>query len=175
MAMLRMVSQLLSLWRKAFLKSSLRRNIVENALFEMSHRVRLFRGPWVMGHHDDGLARFPVEPVHQPEHLLGRHPVQVPRRLVGHEDGGVGDNCPRDGDALLLAPGELGGAMVHPVGEVDDVQGKLDVTPPLRPGKTREEQGQLDVFEGGEDRDQVVELEDEAHVRGAPGGELGFA
>ena len=43
---------------------------------------------------------------------------------------------------------------------------------PLRFRELREEQGQLDVLKGGENRDQVVHLEDEANVAGAPRGEL---
>ena len=43
----------------------------------------------------------------QREHLLGVLGVEVARRLVGHDELGVADHRPRDGDALLLAAREL--------------------------------------------------------------------
>ena len=49
MVMERMVSQARSLWRKAFLRSSLRRNIVEDALFEVPDDVGLSLPPWGRG------------------------------------------------------------------------------------------------------------------------------
>ncbi len=41
-------------------------------------------------------------------------------------------------------------------------------------GQIGEQQGQFDVFKGGEHRDQLVELEDEADVVGPPVGQLGL-
>ena len=43
-----------------------------------------------------------------------------------------------------------------------------------RARQRRQQQRQLDVLERGQHRHQVVELEDEADVRGAPVGELAF-
>ena len=96
------------MWRKAFLKSSLRRNIVEDALFEVSHRRAPFRRPcgsWVtmmIVLPDSRLSRSMSV-----EHVLGGLPVEVACRLVGHEYGGVGDDGPGNGHPLLLAAGEL--------------------------------------------------------------------
>ena len=46
--------------------------------------------------------------------------------------------------------------------------------PPLAARQIGQDQRQLHVFEGRQHRDQVVELEDEADMRGAPGGQLRF-
>ena len=71
-------------------------------------------------------------------------------------------------------PESWAGIMVHPVGKVDDLKGHLHMIPPLSSGKAGEKQGKLDVFKGGEDRDEIVELKDEPHIDGPPGGKLAF-
>ncbi len=48
--------------------------------------------------------------------------VEVAGRLVGEDHPRFGDERPGDGDALLLATGQLAGAVVGPVGEADDVE-----------------------------------------------------
>ena len=91
--------------------------------------------------------------------------VEVAGRLVGDEDGRVGDDGARDGDALLLAAGELPRVVVHAVVEADDVAAPSRRARAARFFESlREQQRQLDVLERGEHRDQVVHLEDEADV-----------
>ena len=53
-------------------------------------------------------------------------------------------------------------------------QGHLGVLPPLPPGESGQVEGQLDVLDRLQHRDEVVELEDEADIIGAPMGELGL-
>ena len=60
------------------------------------------------------------------------------------------------------------------VGEVDHGQRGVDALRPLLSPKFCQQQRQLDVLRCGEHRHQVVELEDEADIAGAPGGELAF-
>src|SRR5690606_24131757 len=71
-------------------------------------------------------------------------------------------------DALLLAAGELGGAVVLALGETDEGEGL---------GGGEGVGGDLgdegDVLARGEGGDEVVELEDEADVGAAVGGERG--
>src|SRR5512136_874292 len=67
MVMLRMVRAVRSLWRKAFLRSSLRMYIVQDTFIEIPDGMRLLCCPGVVGHHNDGLMRFLIEPVHQLE------------------------------------------------------------------------------------------------------------
>ena len=65
--------------------------------------------------------------------------IQVARRLVGQQHGGLGDDGPRDGDPLLLAAGELGGRVVFPALETHGRERRgaprLALAAPARPGR----------------------------------------
>src|SRR5512143_1610844 len=98
----RMVRSVRSLCRKAFLRRSLRMYIVQESLVEIPDGMRLLGRPGIVGHHDNRFPRFSIEPIHQIEDLLSRNPVEVSCRLVGNQDGRVGDNCAGNGNALLL-------------------------------------------------------------------------
>src|SRR4030067_998668 len=80
MVMPSMVRTVRSLWRKAFLKSILRRSI-EVTLYEVPYYMGLFSGLRVVRHHYDDLAELAVELFHQVQHLFGRVPVEVSGRL----------------------------------------------------------------------------------------------
>src|SRR4030066_376604 len=71
MVMLKMVNEVRSLWRKAFLKSSLRMYIVQDTFIEITDRMRLLRRPRVVGHHDNGFMGITVELIPQTKNLLG--------------------------------------------------------------------------------------------------------
>jgi hypothetical protein len=124
--------------------------------------------------HHDGLAELRVEPLHQPEHLLGRAAVEVARGLVGHEDRRVADDGARDRHTLLLAPGKLGRVVRQAIREPDHRQRRRRPLPPLGRRQGREQQRQLHVLERRQHRHQVVELEDEADVPRPPRRKLGF-
>ncbi len=66
----------------------------------------------LVGDQHDG-APFEVEVREDREHVLGGVRVEVAGRLVGEDQRGVGDDRAGDGDALLLAAGELGGEVVQ--------------------------------------------------------------
>ena len=63
----------------------------------------------IVGDHDHRLAELVDRLAQQPQHVLARLRVEVAGRLVGEDDGRFGDQGAGDGDALLLAAGELGG------------------------------------------------------------------
>src|SRR5512139_1146099 len=138
MVMLRMVRKVRSLWRKAFLRSSLRMYIVQDTFVEIPDGMRLFCRPWVVGHHDNSLTRFTIESIHQIEDFLRRNPVEVSGWLIGNQDGWVSDNGAGNGDALLLPSGELTGIMIHSTGKIDDLECQLHVRTPLSARKTGE-------------------------------------
>ena len=77
----------------------------------------------------------------------------------------------RDRDALLLSARELTRIMPIAVGEPDDAERGHDVIATLCLGQVGQQQRQLDVLEGGQHRDQVIQLEDEADVPRPPGGQ----
>jgi hypothetical protein len=138
----------------------------------MHHGVSRLRGPRIVGHHEDRLVQLAVELRQQAEDLSGRFPVEVARRLVRDEQRRIADDRPRDRDALLLSPRELPRIVLGAVREADERQGGRDVLAALLLGELREQERKLDVLVGGEDRNQVVELEDESDVAGPPPGQL---
>ena len=75
----------------------------------------------LVGDHDDGDALV-VEFLEHAHDLDGGPAVEVAGRLVGEEDRGVVDERAGDGDALLLAAGELVGIMVGAVRQADDFE-----------------------------------------------------
>ena len=85
--------------------------------------------------------------------------VERAGRLVAQQDrGSLGDGA-RNGDALLLAAGELRREVMQPVVEPDQLQRHRGVH-----GLRRDLGDEGDVLQRGQARDQVVELEDEADV-----------
>jgi hypothetical protein len=77
-----------------------------------------------MGHEERGCARVATG-AEQPEHLLAGLRVQCTGRLVGEDEATVTHDGPRDGDALLLAAGQVVGEPVVETGQPDLVKGRL--------------------------------------------------
>ncbi len=138
-------------------------------------RVGALGGAGVVGDHHDGLAVLLVERRQQVEDLVAGLAVEVAGGLVGQQQRRVGDDGAGDADALLLAARELARIVFGAVGQAHDVEG--DGHPLLALGlrQVGEQQRQLDVALGGQHRQQVVELEDEADVVRAPARELAAA
>src|SRR3989440_11164480 len=113
------------------------------ALVEVAHGMRPLDGVRVVRHHHDGLLEFLIQPLEQREHLFGGLAVEVPRRLVRHEDRGIGGDGPRDRHPLLLPARELARIVAHPVGEAYQRERRLDVLLPLGLGERRQRQRPL--------------------------------
>ncbi len=73
----------------------------------------------VVGDDDDRLLVFPVQVAQEAGHLVRALLIEVAGRFVGPDDGGAADERSREGDPLLLAPGELGGFVLDPVAEIE--------------------------------------------------------
>ena len=86
------------------------------AVGEEQHAVGDRRGVRVMGDHDGGLAERVDRAAQQREDLAAGRGVEVAGRLVGEHDARPRDERPGDGDALLLAAGELGRAVARGAG-----------------------------------------------------------
>ena len=109
-----------------------------------------------------------VEGAQQFHDLVAALGVEVAGGLVGQQHGGLGDDGPGDGHALLLAAGELGRACGAP-----SRRGPPAARRPAR-GRVRArlrlaaiEQRQLDVLQRRGARQQVEALEHEAQVAAA--------
>src|SRR5690606_10710218 len=90
----------------------------------------------------------------------------------GQEQGRVGNERAGNGDALLLAAGELCGGVVKTLGQAYGVEGfEGDFSADGRFDAFVDE-GEFDVFECGGARNEVEALEDESQVVAAQQGEL---
>ena len=70
-------------------------------------------------HHDDRDALVTVEAGQQVHDLPAGLGVEIAGRLVGQQDGGLGDDGARDGDALLLAAGQLARRVIFAASQPD--------------------------------------------------------
>src|SRR4051812_4163718 len=91
------------------------------AVTEADRAPRPRRDVLLVGDDHDRPAGF-VEVLEDVEHLRRGVRVEVAGRLVGEDDRRVGDDRAGDRDPLLLAAGELGRLVVHPLGHADHVQ-----------------------------------------------------
>ena len=88
--------------------------------------------------------------------------VEVAGRLVGEDQHRARDQRPGDGDALLLAAGELGRLVVEPVAEPEALERSPRALRPLVPRDALVDERRGDVLERGRPREEVERLEDEA-------------
>ena len=88
--------------------------------------------------------------------------VQVAGRLVGEDDLRIIRERARQRDALLLAAGKLRRIVVRAAGQSDLLEQLLGPRP--RVGDAGDLHRHRDVLVGGQRRDQVKELEDEADL-----------
>jgi len=114
-----------------------------------------------VGHHDDGHAAI-VERFEELEDRLTGLRVEISRRLVGHDHGGVGHQSPGDRHALLLTAGELLGTVPEAIFETHLGESRLRAGPSLGLAAALIEERHLDVLDDGEFADQVEGLKDEA-------------
>ena len=100
--------------------------------------------------------------------------VEVAGGLVGEQDARVVDEGARDGDALLLAAGELRGGVVHALFEADEADELERAAADLGVGQRRVVVGRRhhDVLERRGARQQVEVLKDEADAVVAQAGAL---
>ena len=136
----------------------------EHALVEMQRPLRAGGRMRIVRHHHDRLAVLAVERLEQVEDLVAGLAIEIARRLVAEQQRRIGDDRARDADALLLAAGELPRIVIHRAREADDAQRHLHALAAVCLRQLRQQQRQLDVARGGQHRQQVVELEDEADV-----------
>ena len=96
-------------------------------------------------------------------HDLARHEgVEVAGWLVGQEEGRVAGDGARDGDALLLAAGELRGHVLHARAQAHQIKRAADALAPVGRVHAPVAQRHVDVVEDVQVRDEVEALEDEA-------------
>src|SRR3546814_11610083 len=77
---------------------------------------------------------------------------------------GIGDNSPREGDALLLAAGQFGGCMIPPILQTYFFQRRHAGSLPRGPVLPTIEEGKFDILKRAGPREQVEALEDKAKI-----------
>jgi hypothetical protein len=87
--------------------------------------------------------------------------VEVAGGFVGEQDRRIDREGAGDGDALALAPGQLVGQVVQAVRELHERQELCGAFMEAGPRPAAQVQGQADVLEARQRRQQVEELEDE--------------
>src|SRR3990170_1134523 len=120
----------------------------------------------IVGHEDEGLLLLAVQVDEQVHDLRRRLRVEVSRGFVGPHDRGIVHEGPRDRDPLLLARAQLGGLVAFPARELDGLDHRESPAPGLLRGDAGDEEGKLHVLDRGQDGEEVVRLEHEAHPAG---------
>lgn len=144
---------------------------VEEAVFEADDTGAALDHALVMGDEDEGLA-LAIEVVEEVEDFFAGFGVEVASGFVGEDDERAVGESAGDGNALLLAAGELVGSVIEAVVE-SDLGGKFcGDFPHFFIGGPAVIHGDGDVFSDGELLDEVVGLKDEAEVAIAGSGEV---
>ncbi len=115
----------------------------------------------LVGHDDDGDPR-PVEVGEHLHDLVGRAAVEGARRLVRKQELRIVDERAGDGDALLLAAGQLPGRVIHAIAEADLLQALLRHLDAVGGPRMGVEQRQHHLVECRRARQQIELLEYEA-------------
>src|SRR5690606_5657993 len=93
--------------------------IGEVAIDEAQEALAIGCDVLLMRDHDDGDRPFAVQPRDEVHDLPAGLRIQIAGRLIGEEDGGIGDDGAGDGHPLLLAAGKLLRGVALPAGKAD--------------------------------------------------------
>ncbi len=116
-----------------------------------------------------------IELLQQAQDLFGVVAVEIAGGFVADQEGRVGDDRAGDRHALLLAAGQLAGAVVGAIGQAHQGQCDFGIALALGGIEVGKQQRQFDILLRVEHRHQVVELEHEADMVAAPGRQLAAA
>ena len=118
-----------------------------------------------MGDQNHGGALFAIEGEQEVEDGVASSAIEIAGGFVGEEDRRVQCEGAGEGDALLLAAGKLDGVVVEAAVESD--AGEQFARAGAAAAVAGEFHGEEHVLFGGESRDQVIALEDEADFAAA--------
>ena len=118
--------------------------------------------------HDDGLAMLFVQRLQQVKDFIARLAIEVTRGLVAQQERGIRDDGACNAYALLLATREFARLVLDAIAEAHECERRVHALESIRLSQLREEKRQLHVALRREHRQQVVHLEHEADIVGAP-------
>src|SRR5581483_3482990 len=104
----------------------------ELPLFQVQDALGACGGARIVRYQQDRLAQAFLQLGHEIENLLGRMGIEIARRLIGDNQGRVGDDGTGNADTLLLAAGKLPGTMMQPIAQPDQVQSGQHLLAPFR-------------------------------------------
>src|SRR6266540_6605783 len=142
----------------------LSRGLDNLAVSDVEGAIGDVRNPSVVRDNDDGLLEILVQSLEQIEDFLAGLRVELSCGLVREEQGRIVRQRDRNGDPLLLTAAQLVRPMARTLGEADEIKEFLRPSLPGRAVLGGEAHRQLDVLLGGQCRDEVEELEDEARL-----------
>ena len=129
-------------------------------------------GLGVVGDHEGGLTELLIGAHQHLEHCFGVLCVKVAGGLVGENDGRPRNERAGDGDTLLLAATQLGGAMLEAALDGQKLAEMVEVVDVERAFAAAHGPGDLDIAHGGEGGEQIELLEDKADAIFAEAGAL---
>jgi hypothetical protein len=121
-----------------------------------------------MGNHEQSAPKLTVDPAEQGHDFRAGGAVQIAGGLIRYDDPGIGHNGAGYGHALFLAAAHLPGEVIMPIGNARQLERGDNLPVPLWCGEIMEQQGKLNVLVGRENGNEVVELKNVPHMRGAP-------
>ena len=126
---------------------------------DMDRAIGVCRHLGVVSYEDDSHA-MNVQPLEHPQDLVAGMRIEIAGRLVGQQQRGVIDQCPGDGDPLLLSAGHLRGLVAHPLGQADLLEQRLAQPPRVVAGRPAEGvvQRHEDVVQGRRPRQEIEAL-----------------
>ena len=137
-------------------------NALHTAVAQVDHPVGDGGRGGIVGDQEYRHTALPVQPAQESQDPRARLGVQVARGFVGQDDGRVVHQCPGDSHALLLSPRKLCRVVIQPVAQAHLFQQSAGLGFSLPARDTSEHEGQGGVLQGGQARQQVEGLEDEA-------------
>ena len=140
-------------------------------VFHFGQAIGVGVGAGIVGDDDDATAWGTGGGGEEIHDLVTGFAIQCGGGFVGDEESGFVDEGAGDGDALLLAAGELAGAFAFATGETDAGEECGGLVFGFAAAGAVEEEGDGDVFDEVEGGDEVELLEDEADVTTAEGGD----
>jgi hypothetical protein len=133
---------------------------IDEAVFHVNDPVSAGGDAVVMSDEDDGFAAL-VQPVNEVQDFSAGFRIEVSGRFVGEDHEGIVHERAGDGDALLLATGQLVGAVVEAIAQADEGGQFEAAVVALLEVAALVEEGDLDIFEDAELGDEVIGLKDE--------------
>jgi len=143
----------------------------ENPVLHLKDPIRPARKLTIVRHKDHGQTLVGTDLKQQVVKSIARFRIQIPRRLVGEEEGRIIDQRPRNGHALLLPAGELPRAVIEAMAQPHSFKKPAGPSLGLARRQPGDPRGHRRILKRGKLPKQMMELEDKAHGPVAQSGE----